>query len=87
MATVDGDTVRQSYRLARRPAHYAFQRSGGSVITEDPRDPARLEVAVLPGERRTGVDLAFLPALWQPVTGSAWEPPPASSSTGSSPCP
>jgi hypothetical protein len=81
------------YRLTlAAPAHYAFQLlwKGRSVITEDPRDPARLEIAVLPGERRTGVDLVFLPALWRPVTGPAWEPPgatPAAASTGSSPCP
>ena len=78
-----------TYRLTlAAPAHYAFQLlwKGRSVITEDARDPARLEVAVLPGDRRTGVDLVFLPALWRPVTGPAWEPPSAAS-TGASPCP
>ena len=72
------------------PAHYAFQLlwDGRSVITDDPRDPARLEVAVLPGERRSGVDLVFLPALWRTVTGTGWEPPPtASPASDSRPCP
>ena len=79
-----------SYRLAlAAPAHYAFQLlwKGRSVITEDPRDPARLEVALLPGERRTGVDLVFLPALWRAVTGPAWEPPEPIASSPSAPCP
>ncbi len=79
-----------TYRLTlAAPAHYAFQLlwKGRSVITGDPRDPARLEVSVLPDERRTGVDLVFLPALWREVTGPAWEPPAAAASSGSSPCP
>jgi hypothetical protein len=81
-----------SYRLTlAAPAHYAFQVlwRGRSVITEDPRDPARVEVGLLPGERRTGVDLVFLPALWRPVTGAAWEPPATASASASKepPCP
>jgi hypothetical protein len=83
-----------SYRLTlAAPAHYAFQLrwKSRSVITEDPRDPARLEVAVLPGERRTGVDLVFLRSVWQRVTESEEESEPSAtasaSSTPPSPCP
>jgi hypothetical protein len=83
-----------TYRLTlAAPAHYAFQLlwKGRSVITEDPRDPARLEVAVKPGERRTGVDLVFLSAAWRAVTGSPWEPPeplaPGKESASPAPCP
>ena len=78
-----------TYRLPlAAPAHYAFQLlwKGRSVITDDPRDPARLEVAVLPGERRTGVDLVFLPAQWRSVTGPVKESEPTASSD-SPPCP
>ena len=78
-----------TYRLPlAAPAHYAFQLlwKGRSVITEDPRDPARLEVALLPGERRTGVDLVFLPALWRKVTGPEKESEPTAASD-SRPCP
>jgi len=71
-----------SFRLPLpAPAHYAFQLlwKGLSVITESPRDPARLEIPVLPGERRGGVELVFLGELWRPVTESAWAPPEPSS--------
>lgn len=67
-----------SFRLELpAPAHYAFQLlwNRESVITESPQDPARLEIPLLPGERRTGVELVFLPELWRPVTGSESEPP------------
>jgi hypothetical protein len=83
-----------TYRLAlAAPAHYAFQLlwKERSVITESPRDPARLELALQPGERRTGVDLVLLASLWPEVTGPLWVPPvppePASLSPAPSPCP
>jgi hypothetical protein len=59
------------------PAHYAFQLlwKERSVITESPRDPARLEVPLLPGEHRTGVDLVLLAELWRPLTGPGWASP------------
>lgn len=64
------------------PAHYAFQLlwDRRSVITESTDDPARREIPLLPGDRRTGVDLVFLTALWREATatGPGWEPPPPS---------
>jgi hypothetical protein len=59
------------------PSHYAFQLRWAkrSVITESPQDPARLEIPLLPGEHRTGVDLVLLSELWRQVTGPGWEPP------------
>lgn len=52
------------------PASYGFQLRWNtiSVITASGEDPARLDVALEPGERRDGVELVFLPALWRPLT-------------------
>jgi hypothetical protein len=55
------------------PGSYGFQllRNKTSVITASPQDPARLEIPLVPGERRGGVDLVFLEALWRSITESA----------------
>ena len=55
------------------PASYGFQLrwKSVSVITASPQDPARLDVTVEPGERRDGIELVFLRALWRPLTESA----------------
>ena len=42
-----------------------------SVITASPQDPARLEIPLVPGERRGGVEVVFLEALWRSITESA----------------
>ena len=67
-------------RLAA-PASYGFYLvwRGEVVITDDPRDPARLEVALAPGETRRDLDLLFLPAERErasaAVTGAPAKPP------------
>ena len=49
------------------PAEYAFVLgwNGRSVVTPDPDDPARLRIAVNPGERREGIELVFLREEWE----------------------
>jgi hypothetical protein len=49
------------------PAEYGFLLSwrGRTVITPDDNDPARLRVAVLPGQRREGIELLFLRDAWE----------------------
>jgi hypothetical protein len=44
------------------PAEYGFVLHEGdtAVVTDDPRDPSKVHVAVRPGERRSGVQLLFL---------------------------
>ena len=62
-----------SFRLSLpAPGSYGFQLRWKkvSVITASPRDPARLDVPVEPGERRDGIDLVFLPALWREIKES-----------------
>ncbi len=46
------------------PAEYGFLLSwrGRTVITPEEDDPARLRVAVSPGERRSGIALIFIPS-------------------------
>jgi hypothetical protein len=48
------------------PATYGFflRWEGRTVITPRNDDPARLEVAVAPGERRAGIELFFLREAW-----------------------
>jgi hypothetical protein len=55
------------------PASYGFELRWNtiSVITTSPEDPARLDIALEPGERRDGIELVFLRALWRPLTESA----------------
>jgi len=51
------------FRLALdAPAEYVFLVYEGStaVLTDDPRDPARVCVSVLPGEKREGIELTLL---------------------------
>lgn len=63
-----------TFRLSlAAPGSYGFQLLWNriSVITMSPQDPARLEIPLAPGERRAGVDLVFLAALWRPLTESA----------------
>jgi protocatechuate 3,4-dioxygenase beta subunit len=49
------------------PAEYGFLLSwqGRTVITPEESDPARLRIAVLPGQRREGVEILFLRESWQ----------------------
>jgi hypothetical protein len=49
------------------PAEYGFLLTwnGRTVVTPDRDDPAHLDVAVRPGERRTGVELVFLREEWE----------------------
>jgi hypothetical protein len=49
------------------PAEYGFLLSwrGRTVITPEEDDPARLRVAVLPGQRRVGLELRFLREAWE----------------------
>ena len=49
------------------PAEYGFLLSwrGRSVITQEDADPARLRIAVLPGQRREGIELLFLRESWE----------------------
>jgi hypothetical protein len=52
------------------PGSYGFLlRSGATtVITPDPRDPARLIVEVEPGRVRSGIELVFLKPDWDRIT-------------------
>jgi len=49
------------------PAEYGFLLSwrGRTVITPEDADPARLRIAVLPGQRREGINLLFLRDEWE----------------------
>jgi hypothetical protein len=49
------------------PAEYGFLLSwqGRTVITPEESDPARLRIAVLPGQRREGVEILFLREAWE----------------------
>ncbi len=51
------------------PAQYAFflSHDGRTVITKEKDDPSQVFVAVVPGERRTGVVLVFLAEVWGSV--------------------
>lgn len=53
------------------PADYAFllRSEGRTVITDDPRDPCRVRVSVVPGGRTEGVELVFLEELWRERPG------------------
>ena len=55
------------------PASYGFllRRGETSIVTSDPRDPARLVVDVRPGQRREGIELLYLEAEWQRITAEA----------------
>jgi hypothetical protein len=49
------------------PAEYGFLLSwqGRAVITPEENDPARLRIAVLPGQRREGIEILFLQDAWE----------------------
>ena len=49
------------------PAEYGFLLSwrGRTVITPEDADPARLRIAVQPGQRREGITLLFLRDAWE----------------------
>jgi hypothetical protein len=51
------------------PAEYGFLLlwQGRTVVTRDERDPARLRVAVRPGEHREGIELIFLREEWNAI--------------------
>jgi hypothetical protein len=51
------------------PAEYGFLVvwQDRTVITPEKDDPARLRVAVSPGERRAGIELLFLREAWETV--------------------
>src|SRR4051794_11507595 len=53
------------------PATYAFLLlwNEKSVSTEDPSDPARIEIPVTPGEERRGLDLTLLRGRWEDAAG------------------
>jgi hypothetical protein len=55
------------------PADYAFLLHEGEtcVVTDDPRDPSRAFIRVLPGERRRGIELVFLRERWKEILGSS----------------
>ena len=55
------------------PAGYAFQLywNGRSVATDDPADPILVDVALQPGEERSGLDLTLVRARWESVTGES----------------
>lgn len=49
------------------PADYAFllRVAGRTVITDDPRDPGRVRVTVVPAGRTDGIELVYLEELWR----------------------
>ena len=51
------------------PARYGFLLTwrGRTVVTTDEDDPARLDVAVTPGETRRGIQVLFLREEWEKV--------------------
>jgi len=51
------------------PAEYGFflRWEGRTVITPREEDPARLAVAVEPGDRREGIELIFLRGEWKAI--------------------
>jgi hypothetical protein len=73
-ATTDGDG---RFRISlAAPGDYGFLLiwKGRVVITSNPRDPARLEIPLAPGEIRKDVELLFLRADWQRAMGEAEKP-------------
>jgi len=48
------------------PAEYGFllRWEGRTVVTPGPTDPARLDIAVSPGERKIGIEIVFLRDDW-----------------------
>jgi len=63
-----------TFRLSlAAPGGYGFLLvwKGESVVTSDPRDPALVEVAVVPGQTLTGVELLFLGDAWRALTSKA----------------
>ena len=63
-----------TFRLSlAAPGGYGFLLvwNGESVVTSDPRDPALVEIAVVPGQALSGVELVFLGAAWRQITERA----------------
>jgi len=62
------------------PAEYGFILSwnGRTVVTPEEDDPARLRIAVEPGQRRDGIEILFLRDAWDSLetsgTGSDLQP-------------
>jgi hypothetical protein len=46
------------------PGSYGFVLTEGdrTVVTDDPRDPSRVVIELMPGDRRSGIELVFLRA-------------------------
>lgn len=55
------------------PGYYGFLLlwEGRSVVTADPRDPARVEISVVPGQTVSGVELVFLGDEWRAISEAA----------------
>ena len=55
------------------PASYTFLLCRGEqcVMTSDPRDPSRTSLTVDPGRRYDGIELRFLPELWNKIQESS----------------
>ena len=53
------------------PSGYAFQLywNGKSIATDDPADPSRIEITLVPGEERRGLDLVLLRSRWEETAG------------------
>ena len=62
------------YRLPLpAPAGYAFQLfwNGKSIATDDPADPSRIELTLVPGEERRGLDLVLVRSRWESIAGES----------------
>src|SRR5260370_41407327 len=66
-ATTDGEG-RFTLSLAA-PGVYGFvlTKEDRTVVTDDPRDPSRVVVELMPGDRRVGIELVFLREEWKKI--------------------
>jgi hypothetical protein len=55
------------------PGGYGFLLywNGQAVVTADPRDPALVEIEVVPGQTITGIELLFLGDQWRAISAAA----------------
>lgn len=55
------------------PGSYGFLLlwKGESVVTSDPRDPALVDISVVPGQTVSGIELFFLGDEWRAISGAA----------------